>query len=160
MEYRGMQKADEPFVRCLYYNLNEKKRSIVGARRLLYRWFGSRLIMLGVVRKNSNAFSRIVAIDMYYFNRRDLREGTIHEGFVGVELGFEGKGVATMMRRLALEHFTTSGLSGVSSRISLNNKGSLRSAENLGFKSVEKYYDDVLKEWRGYFVAGLDSKDE
>jgi len=95
---------------------------------------------------------RVVGIDMFYANKRDVIERTIHEGYVCVSEDMAGKGIGTHMRELAIEHFRRNGLSGISSRISLNNLASLRVAEKSGFAPVEKYYDDEMREERYYLI--------
>jgi len=92
----------------------------------------------------------LVGIDHFYFNERDIKASTIHEGFIGVLPELRGQGLATELRTCAIEHFRKSGLKGISTRISTGNAASLRSAEKLGFRVIEAYWDDVLDEDRLY----------
>ncbi|WP_278355772.1 MULTISPECIES: GNAT family N-acetyltransferase [Idiomarina] len=145
-EIRGYYISDEIYVAKIYKQLNGIDLSRIH-RRLLKK-VGVKALFLAVDKTDN----RIVAIDMFYFNDRDFRENTIHEGFIGVLPCSEGQGIATCMRKKAIAHFKGNGLSGISTRISKNNFGSLRSAENLGFKVIEEYYDEPNKESRYYMI--------
>ena len=105
--------------------------------------------------QSSDGARSIVGINFYYLNFRDFKEGTVHEGFVGVAPGFEGQGIATAIRRLAVRHFENSGFSGISSRVSCSNFASLKSARKIGYEPVEKYFDDLSGELRFYLVCKL-----
>lgn len=97
--------------------------------------------------------SRLVGMNMYYVNPRDIHERTVHEGFIGVIEEMSGRGVATMMRKAAMAHFMDAGFEGISTRISLDNHASLRSATKLGFSCKEQYRDAETGEIRQYLVA-------
>lgn len=100
--------------------------------------------------------NEVVGLGLYYFNARDLRDGTVHEGFTGIAPYLRGRGIGTKLRRHALRHFArTSFIRGVSSRVSLNNPASLVSNINLGFKERERYFDPILEVERVYLVCDL-----
>ena len=117
---------------------------------ILYSFLGKRFVVIALNKNND-----LIGFNLYYFNQRDFKENTIHEGLIGVEEKYQGKGIATKMRLIAKKNFSKSNLHGVSSRISINNTASLKAAENLGFKPVEKYYDSLKKEERYYMVCKL-----
>lgn len=94
----------------------------------------------------------IVGFEMFYINREDLRNGTIHEGYVGVIAEARGKGVGTLLRRKAGEHLYRAGFIGVTSRISADNCPSLKSSEKVGFRIRNTYYDSRTGEKRYYLV--------
>lgn len=102
-----------------------------------------------------NKTNKVMGIDMFYFNPRDFNENTVHEGFIGVLSEYQGQGIATIMRKQAIKHFKENRLAGISTRISKNNLGSLYSAEKLGFKPVDEYYDEAMDEQRYYLVCNL-----
>ena len=131
----------------LYSDLNKTPRPNL-FRRLAYK-VNQKKMMFSVVDSNNN----LVGLEIFYFNRRDAKENTVHEGFVGIVESCRGLGISTKLRRHSLSHFESSGLSGISSRISLNNVPSLRSAEKLGFKPVERYFDQAMSEERYYLVC-------
>lgn len=108
--------------------------------------------LLVIAEKEIAGQKQIVGMDLFYMNPRDFKEQTIHEGFIGVLPEHEGQGIATKMRKYAMAHFHLAGFSGISTRISKNNKGSLHSAEKLGFKLREHYFDTVMQEERYYLV--------
>jgi len=119
--------------------------------------FCSRKLVVVAVAENAGV-NNIIGIDMFYSNSRDFKEGTIHEGFVGVSPSVRGRGVATELRKCAIAHFSKYGFSGISSRISLNNLGSLASAKKLGFLPVEQYFDLETQEDRYYMVRPLEAR--
>lgn len=97
-------------------------------------------------------------MNMYYFNSRDVKENTIHEGFIGVTAEAAGQGIATQMRKIAKTHFSLLEIKGISTRISINNVASLRSAQKIGFEPVEQYCDPHTHEERYYMICKLEEK--
>ena len=151
--FRGYRSTDYPQVSRIYFDLN-KRAPFPFSKRVLYKFVGSKLMLLAV--HETKGRDNIVGMNMYYLNNRDIREGTIHEGFIGVSSMMHGQGIATKLRKLALKHFANNGFEGVSSRISVSNKASLSSAEKLGFELIEKYYDQVIGEERYYLICHLE----
>ncbi len=100
-----------------------------------------------------------MGMDMFYLNPRDFQEDTIHEGFIGVLPDHEGQGIASQMRKQAIEHFKQNGFKGISTRISKTNFASLNSARKLGFKVVEKYFDAGMNECRYYLICTFNESD-
>jgi len=99
----------------------------------------------------------VFGLGLYYFNKKDILEKTIHEGYVGLKAGYRGMGIGTKARRYALQHFAQFRfLNGVSSRVSLNNLPSLKGNIKLGFEIKERYWDEKMKEERVYLVCSLD----
>lgn len=147
----------EPFSRThlgavdrLFFSVNGGTR--LGVRRKAILWlFGSRLCLVArdVERRE------VVGVVIYYFIAKDWRDSIVHEGFIGLQEGVRSVGMGTFMRRHALENFARSGLSGVSSRISVGNLPSLKSNEKLGFIPVETYFDSSMREKRHYLICSL-----
>ena len=88
-------------------------------------------------------------------NKKDIKENTIHEGFIGVVPEASGRGIATKMRQMAIQHFKLAGFSGISTRISLNNSASLMSAKKIGFQPVEEYQEPSTGEKRYYMICNF-----
>jgi len=97
----------------------------------------------------------MLGFNMFYFNFRDLQEGTIHEGFIGVKAEARGLGIATAMRQDIFSNFAKTTLKGVSSRISVNNHSSMAVAKKVGLEPVERYFDEIIGEERYYLVCDL-----
>lgn len=95
----------------------------------------------------------ILGMAIYYFNQRDRKDNTIHEGYIGLHEAMRGRHLGTFMRQHALAHFSMSGLSGMSSRVSSGNLPSLRSGMKLGFEVAETYFDHSLGEERHYLIC-------
>lgn len=128
-------------------------------QRILYYFLSERCLLIAL-REDAQGQRVAVGVDLYYLNPRDLREGTVHEGFIGVHPAVEGMGVATTLRRQALRHFRKANFSGVSTRISVSNPGSLRSASKLGFEQVEEYIDACSGEQRLYMVCKIQERSD
>lgn len=153
IHYRGMGVADLYQVGNIYSQLNQGS-SLSWERKKFYHLLGNKLMLLAW-GSNGNR-DVVVGLNMYYLNARDVKESTIHEGFIGVLPEARGQGIATSLRRVAKEHFAMAGFKGISTRISLCNKGSLNSALQIGFKPVEKYYDMNSDAERYYLVCNLE----
>lgn len=136
----------------LFASLNPGVR--LGVQRCaVMRLLGSRLCL--VVRQADRP--QLVGMSVFYFNARDRREGTVHEGYIGLREAECGKGLGTFMRRHALEHFARCGLAGASSRILAGNLPSLKSNLKLGFVPVETCFDPRAGEEQHYLVCDLRS---
>lgn len=149
--FRGYVDADFDSISEIYSNLNGAS-VFSGAQRYLYRRIGNGWLFVAE-KKCVHGTPRIVGMNMYYLNKRDIQENTVHEGFVGVLPEAAGRGVATKMREMAIQHFKSAGFSGVSTRVSSNNMASIASAKKIGFKQVEEYIDPSLNELRYYMVC-------
>ncbi|XLX42193.1 GNAT family N-acetyltransferase [Ectopseudomonas mendocina] len=149
--FRGYSPVDVGSIAAIYQELNG---GAVFSRlqRKLYMRIGRRCLFV-VESMDMFGVSRIIAMNMYYFNRRDIRDNTVHEGFIGVLPEFGGRGIATKMRKMAVEHFSVSGFSGISTRITLDNTASLVSARKIGFQPVEKYEEPATGEQRYYMIC-------
>lgn len=150
--YRGCKVFELFGLRDLYLQLNpEGSFSIV--RVACYFFGGSKFIVVA----QDPLTGQLVGMDMYYFNRRDLIENTVHEGFVGVRCVYEGRGIATRMRLLAKQYFKGNGFSGISTRISSDNTASLVSAKKIGFEVVNVLPEDSVASGCYYMVCDLES---
>lgn len=149
--FRGYSSSDAGPIAAIYQELNS---GAVFSRlqRKLYMRIGRRCLFV-VECIDVFGVSRIVAMNMYYFNRRDIRDDTVHEGFIGVLPEYSGRGIATEMRKMAVEHFRASGFSGISTRITLDNTASLVSARKIGFQPVERYEEPSTGEQRYYMIC-------
>lgn len=149
--FRGYSRADADAVAKIYEQLNDGAAFSM-MHRMLFRFIGKRCLFV-VEKKYCDGASEIVGINVYYLNKRDIQEHTVHEGFIGVIPEAGGLGIATKMRKMAIAHFKASGFSGISTRISLDNAASLKSAKNIGFQPVEKYVDRSTGEQRYYMIC-------
>jgi L-amino acid N-acyltransferase YncA len=139
----------------LYAALNRGAR--LGLQKMaLLHLLGSRLCL--VARRAGS--DEVVGMVVYYFNARDRRDGTVHEGYIGLREADRSGGLGTFMRRHALQNFARSGLRGVSSRISVSNAASLKSNRKLGFVPVETYFDATMGEERHYLICDLRGNDD
>jgi RimJ/RimL family protein N-acetyltransferase len=149
--YYGLKPQDISDMLRLYSCLNNGKK-LDWQKIMLYRIYGSKIVIT-VKLKDVN---ELIAVEMYYFNNRDTKEGTIHQGFRGVKKDWQGKGIGTKVTMYAIEHFKNNSIKGLSSRVSLNNLPSLISNQKVGFKPIEKYYDPDRKEDRYYLINYFD----
>ncbi|UYO99168.1 GNAT family N-acetyltransferase [Oceanotoga sp. DSM 15011] len=115
-------------------------------KKILYKFLGKKYCYI-IIDKRNNTF---VGMGMYYFNRKDIKEKTIHEGYIGLKKEYREKGLGTISRKYALEHFSKlKFLKGVSSRVSLDNIPSLKGNLKLGFK-IEKNILILMKKKKEY----------
>ncbi len=135
----------------LYQKFHDGKKLGLG-KRLILRLAGEKLCLVVTDEQTHE----IAGYSLYYFNDRDRKEGTVHEGDTYLLPEYRGQGIGTAQRRHALYHFARCPfLKGVSSRVSLNNQASLKSNENLGFKPIERYFDRSMNEERVYMICSL-----
>ncbi len=119
--------------------------------RRLYESHGNRLALIAESR--SEAGWEVAAANLYYFNKRDGKESTIHEGLLFVREPFRSLGIASAMRRYALAHFGQQGICGISTRIRQSNTRSLRSADSCGFRIVDSRPLPDLSDVEHYMIA-------
>lgn len=150
---RGADISDFSQLVPIYEQLNGVSFSI--SNKKLLEYCSKKLIIVAEKKVNGNKL--MVGMNLFYMNPRDFKDQTVHEGFVGVLPDYQGQGIATRMRKHAISHFSKSGFKGISTRISRNNVGSLQSAEKLGFKSIEEYFDPNMGEDRYYLICRFEN---
>ncbi len=133
----------------LYKDLHNGKE-LSKWKKLLLHLTGSKFCY---IIKSEN---KIIGLGLYYFNKKDIKEKTIHEGYIGLKKEYRGKGIGTIARQNALYHFSQmKRITGVSSRVSLDNEASYRGNIKLGFEVKEEYFDTDLSKERVYMVCDL-----
>lgn len=132
---RSMMIDDEPEVQRIFFYL--MGRYIPLPYVVPYRLAGSALVFVAAPIDEHGAESGIVGVNMFYFSKRNVVEGTVHEFFAGVLPKFQGRRTATNLRNFAKQHFKRNGIAGISTEILLSRVASLKSAENAGFRLVE-----------------------
>ena len=151
VEFLPCTKDFVPSVAQLYSEFHQG-RNLGVAKKSLLKLAGKKLCL--VVRDKETG--KIVGFSLYYFNSRDLKEKTVHSGFIGLLPEYRGRGIGTERGLHALRHFGRSqSLRGISCRVSLNNTASLKSTNKVGFKEKERYYDPIMGEERVYLVCDL-----
>ena len=129
---------------------------ITNSNRVLIQILGHKLCYL--IRDNSQ---RVIACILFYFDKRDIQEETIHLSSIIVSEEKHGCGLGSLLVKYSIENLRgIKGLMGVSSRVSLNNKASLKVHTNSNFKIKEEYYDTELQEMRVYLVLKLNNCEE
>jgi len=130
----------------LYERLSIRKK-MPPKMKLLYWLIGKKLCIIATNNKG-----RLIGAGFYYFNKRDIKDKTIHQTFTGVVENMQRKGIVTQIRTHAINNFAKSFIEGVSSRVNINNEPSLAINLKIGFKIVEEYYDEKLGVKRYYLV--------
>ena len=123
--------------------------------KLLFLLCGRKLVFVLYDKVNK----KILGTEFYYFNKRDRREFTIHQGFRGILPEFQGKGLGTALTQYAYTVFSKTSLQGMSTRVSCNNLPSLVSNKKIGFEPIEKYFDSEMNEERYYMICHLKNKE-
>lgn len=137
----------------IYSVMNNKKLS--WDKKILFLLRGSKLCV--ILKKNCD--NKILGIAIYYTNRYDRKNRTIHEGYIGVVKQLQGQGLGEAIRKYSIKHFSENGLSGISSRISSSNRRSLQGNLRLGFVIEETYWDSQESVTRHYLVKRFTSGD-
>ena len=140
-----------PYVSKLYAQFHEGIELGLD-KKMLYSLAGEKLCLV-VKDKKTN---QIVGYSLYYFNRRDIKEATIHGGDISLHLDYRGKGIGTALRLHVLRHFARCpSIKGLSSRIDLDNQASLKSGEKVGYRVKECYFDQSRGKKRAYLICDL-----
>jgi len=148
----GARKKDLNEVYAIYANFNNNHCPEI-SKRVIYFLMSKKIIFCA-----RNILSdKIIGVELYYLNKRDIVDRSIHQGFRGVLSEWQGQKIGTSITSYAINHFKNIGINGISSRISLNNLPSLKSNLNLGFRPVEKYFDNNMKDERYYLVCQLNN---
>ena len=135
-------------IELLYEELNNGKK-IDKSKKNLLRKNGDKICF---VAKEYN-FNTIIGIEIYYYNLTDLKNNTIHQGFRGVRPDWQGQGVVTAITKKAKDHFRINKFSGITSRVDIDNKPSIKSNSNLGFRVENKYFDKTEGVFRYYMIC-------
>ena len=117
--------------------------------KLLFFLCGSKLVFILYDKFEQ----KVIGTEFYYFNKKDIQESTIHQGFRGILPEFQGKGLGTALTQYAYDVFSKTSLKGMSSRVSCNNLASLISNKRIGFEPIENYFDSEMNEERYYMIC-------
>ncbi|PID29103.1 MAG: hypothetical protein CSB55_02170 [Candidatus Cloacimonadota bacterium] len=128
------------------YALLSSEKELSGRNKKMTESSGEYLVFLLA----DKAENKIAGAEFYYFNERDKKEKTVHQGFRGILPEYQGKGLGTCLTKFACSAFSESKLCGVSSRVSRNNPASFYSNKKAGFEVTEKYFDPKINEERYY----------
>lgn len=151
VEFHPCTKELVPYIVKLYKEFHSGKK-LDAAKENTLKLVGHKLCLVVKDKKTQ----RIAGYSLYYFNHRDIKEATVHEGDTALLQEYRGRGIGTAQRLHALRHFARCPfIKGVSSRVSLNNLASLKSNQNLGFREQERYFDKNMGEERAYLVCEL-----
>jgi RimJ/RimL family protein N-acetyltransferase len=138
----------------IYYVFNNNNRINI-SKYIVYLLASKKMVFI----VKDMFMNKIVGIDLYYFNRQDIKENTIHEAFKGVLPAWQGKGIGVSITAHAINHFKNSRIDGISTRISLNNPASLQADMKLGFRPIEEYFDKDTYENRYYLICPFGKHD-
>jgi hypothetical protein len=100
---------------------------------------------------------RLVGYDLFYVNKRDIYDNTVHEGFIALLEEELGHGLGTLLRTISGRHFYDCGVSGISSRIYKENGPSMTSAIKVGFKITETRIEPGSQKTQAYLVWDFNS---
>lgn len=102
------------------------------------------------------SIEKIIGYSLFFCNKKDIEENTIHEGYIGILPEYHGHGTGTAFRKAILKHFADcTDLYGTSSRVSLSNRASLMSNLKNGYAIKYRYFDKHMGEERVYMVCVL-----
>lgn len=139
-----------------YNNLEKIYSKIHGGRKLrwhlklLYALFGSKY---AVIVENDKR-DKTAGFILFYFNKNDRKNNTIHGFSMGVDPLSQGFGIGTNMMKLAGQHFIQNGLAGITAKVAKKNIASLKVVEKQGFKILNKF-DLASKGEEWYYLEWL-----
>lgn len=118
-------------------------------KKLLLMIIGTRICYIAF----SNETQRVLGFILFYFNRRDLIEKTIHLGAIAVHKDFQGKKIGSQLLKFSIENLLKSSVfTGISSIISLDNTASLKLHQHFGFNIHTTYFDTEKKKEYTYMM--------
>ena len=126
---RGCFRHDLDQVKDLYTHLGEGSRWTI-AKSVLYFLAGTKFVVVA----ESRSHHTIIGVNVYYVPDAHHDMKVIHEAFVGVDARFRKRGLATQMRKHAIEHFGNSRLHQITTQIDASNKASIKSCTNSGYR--------------------------
>jgi GNAT superfamily N-acetyltransferase len=142
--FRAFTKKDLDRIESIYKMLN-LGQNLSSRNITLLKLIGKKIC--SVVEKDGQG---VIAFNLFYFNPRDIKEGTIHNAYAGFLPVCQGGGIGKRLYAYAVSHFSKTCLSGISGRISLSNFPPFKITTALGYKVVEKYFDPEMDEERVY----------
>lgn len=98
-----------------------------------------------------------IGFSIFYFNFSDLKLRTIHLGYYWIDPIHRGQGLGYFLLKSSLKYYKMVGFKGITLRVSIDNKSSMKTINKFNFKIIKKYYDEKLKAYR-YFGVIYDDK--
>lgn len=118
-------------------------------KKLLLMIIGTRICYIAI----SNETQQVLGFILFYFNRRDFIEKTIHLGAIAIHRDFQGKKIGSQLLKFSIENLSKSSvIKGISSRISLDNIASVKLHKHFGFNIHTTYFDITEKKERAYMM--------
>lgn len=99
----------------------------------LYRFRANDLVTVAL-----NQQGELVGYECFMFNESEIKDLILHEVYIGVHEQYQGKGIATAMRKFSISSYEFGNLSGLSTVAVDNDIKALRSAQKSGF-SIQKH---------------------
>ena len=115
-------------------------------KKLIFKLFNKKLVL--VIEKNE----LIVSFAFFYFNFLDLKNGTIHLGHYSVDKNYRGNGLGKNILDYSINNYCSQKLKGISLRVSVKNKPSLKAINSFDFTIIKEYFDSQMNEIRYYGV--------
>lgn len=95
---------------------------------------------------------KTIGFSIFYFNFSDLKLRTIHLGYYWIDPMHRGQGLGYFLLKSSLKYYKMVGFKGITLRVSIDNKSSLKTINKFNFKIIKKYYDEKLKAYRYFGV--------
>ena len=151
--YRGLKRNEVKTLIGLYKKLSPIKH-LKFSRIIFSTIFNDKMVV--VVQEKSTA--KLIGIAMYHFIGFGKNNSQVHQFFTGIDTDYQGKGIGTKLRRKAMQHFFLNKVRYISSNVSIYNKPSLISNQNLGFVPSARFYDNITKEETYILLCDLNSQ--
>jgi len=141
----GAKWKDINIIKKMFKSWNEGRN--LGTCKTIYLMLFSKKVC--IVAKRDHL---LIGYILFYVNRRDIQDGTVHEAFIVVSEKERGRGIGTFLRERSGIHFNKCDISGISSRIHEGNTASMASAEKVGFEAKERIFDPREQKEQIYLV--------
>lgn len=144
------EKKHIPQIISLYKKFNKQKRTPI-LLTCIMTFMNNKLVYI-----ITNKDGLLMGFQILYFNFYDIRNLSIHEGFIAVAEEFRGLGLSRKLRENTLKDLSRiRWLRTVTSRISISNTRSMTGAINLGFREKRRYFEKKTNEERAFMVCDL-----
>lgn len=94
----------------------------------LYRFDMENLVSLILDKEG-----KVIGYECFMFNEVEIKDQILHEVYVGVLPEYQGKGLATALRKYSIESYNFGNLKGLSTVAVTNDIKALRSAQKAGY---------------------------
>jgi ribosomal protein S18 acetylase RimI-like enzyme len=114
------------------HKLVREGRELSFWRKTYYKLCGKKVCSILINKEN-----KMVGFNIFYFRDFEIKNGIIHNAFIGVTPIESHKGLGTILQTYSLEQLSRNNLTGVSGYVLKNNQASIKMLQKVGFTLTE-----------------------